>query len=173
MCLPALAQSFHPSPLWNVTHYLRLFGLQGGGLEVQGKATLINTNVSSNDARSVCCLNISSIAPMERYALQFLACRAVASLSEMACRAVAWILLGEWLTLNTAISMRTPLLMCACIFELSRIAHPSPLWNVTCFAFWLQGGGLHLSGSGTATLTNTIVYSNTASHNVCSPSALA
>ena len=34
----------------------------------------------------------------------------------------------------------------------------------------LQGGGLYISG--TATLTNTNVYSNTAS-NVCSPSDLA
>ena len=36
--------------------------------------------------------------------------------------------------------------------------------------FYLQGGGLYISG--TATLTNTNVYSNNAS-NVCSPSALA
>ena len=43
-----------------------------------------------------------------------------------------------------------------------------------CYAplFGLQGGGLFISGTGTATLTNTNVYSNEARH-VCSPSALA
>ena len=42
-----------------------------------------------------------------------------------------------------------------------------------CYAlvyFNLQGGGIYIAG--TATLTNTNVYSNVAS-NVCSPSALA
>ena len=53
------------------------------------------------------CPDISSIAPMERYALHFLACRAVAS----------WSTPTEWLTLKAAISITTPLLMCACIFE--------------------------------------------------------
>ena len=48
--------------------------------------------------------------------------------------------------------------------------HPSPRWNVTCSVFGLQGGGLFIGG--TATLTNTNVYSNTAV-DVSEPSALA
>ena len=123
-------------------------------------------------------LELSSIAPMERYALRFLACRAVASLSGPT----------EWLTLKAAISMTTPLVMCACVFEpfpeLSSIAPmeryelgflacravaslstcrawltltaaismTTPLhrpngtrWNVTRSFFWLAGRGtLHL-----------------------------
>ena len=60
-------------------------------------------------------LDLSSIAPMERYALHFLARRAVASLSNPA----------EWLILKAAISMTTRLLrvlaFCPCP-ELSSIA---------------------------------------------------
>ena len=176
---------------------------------------------------------------MERYALHFLACRAVVSMST------------EWLTLKAAISMTTPLRLCACIFEpfpelssippLNRLCaalrvrsmewvlafepslncYPSPngtlrarcwlagrwtlhrghsntdqhqrvlesgIWGaltfcpcldissiapMECHAFGLiclQGGGLTIYG--TATLTNTNVYSNEASW-VCSPSSLA
>ena len=47
---------------------------------------------------------------------------------------------------------------------------PSPQWNVTCSVFGLQGGGLYIAG--TATLTNTNVYSNQAEW-VRSLSALA
>ena len=36
--------------------------------------------------------------------------------------------------------------------------HPAPRWNVTCAYVWQYGGGLHIAG--TATLTNTNVYSN-------------
>ena len=84
----------------------------GGGLNIVGTATLTNTNVYSNEATGVCSpfstvFELSSIAPMERYVLDF------------------------WL---------------------------------------LQGGGLNIEG--TATLTNTNVYSNTAS-GVRSLSALA
>ena len=55
--------------------------------------------------------------------------------------------------------------------ELSLNFHPWPRWNVTrsCF-FYLQGGGLYIDG--TATLTNTNVYSNEARY-VRWPSALA
>ena len=56
-----------------------------------------------------------------------------------------------------------------CLIEPTRNV-PSPQWNVTCSAFGLQGGGLYIVG--TATLTNTNVYSNQADL-VCSLSALA
>ena len=84
----------------------------GGGLNIVGTATLTNTNVYSNEATGVCSpfstvFELSSIAPMERYALVF---------------------------------------------------------------FHLQGGGLYIYG--TATLTNTNVYSNEARY-VRWPSALA
>ena len=149
---------------------------------------------------------------MEHYALRFLACRAVASLSGPT----------EWLTLKVAISMITPLDLCACIIEpfpeLSSIApmeryvlgfwlagrgtlhhghgntdqHQRVLesgkWGALTFCpcldissiapmkryalgfICLQGGGLYIEG--TATLTNTNVYSNQA-NGVCSPSSLA
>ena len=45
-------------------------------------------------------------------------------------------------------------------FEPSLTCPPSPRWNVTCSVFGLQGGGLYIAG--TATLTNTNVYSNQA-----------
>ena len=83
----------------------------GGGLYIIGTATLVNTNVYDNRAKTVC----------------------------------------------------LP-------FELSLTFHPAPRWNVTRSCFYLQGGGLFLSGM--ATLTNTNVYSNEAD-NVCWPSALA
>ena len=39
--------------------------------------------------------------------------------------------------------------------------HSAPRWNVTCArVFWQAGGGLYIGG--TATLTNTKVYSNEA-----------
>ena len=86
---------------------------------------------------------------MERYALHFLACRAVASLSRAT----------EWLTSKAVISMTTPLEFCVLAsLNLSLNFHPSPRWNVTCSVFGLQGGGLSIRG--TATLTNTNVYSN-------------
>ena len=67
---------------------------------------------------------------------------------------------------------------CACAHEFgvaaSECLHLNLLrhfiqWNVTCSVFGLQGGGLYITG--TATLTNTKVYSNQAS--VRSLSALA
>ena len=94
---------------------------------------------------------------MERYALHFLACRAVASLSTpTGCPPTGW------LTLKAAISMTTPLpVMCACILEpfpeLSSIA-PMECHALGCCG--LQGGGLYIYGP--ATLTNTNVYSNQA-----------
>ena len=86
----------------------RVFNIQSGGT-----AELIGLNItggSTSVVQSVCLLNLLQHflqRPMERYALHFLACRAVASMSSPA----------EWLTLKAAISMTTPLLMCACIFE--------------------------------------------------------
>ena len=50
--------------------------------------------------------------------------------------------------------------------ELPLNFHPLPRWNVTRAHVW-QGGGPYISG--TATLTNTNVYSNDARY-VCSPS---
>ena len=44
--------------------------------------------------------------------------------------------------------------------ELSMNCHPSPRWNVTRAHGWQDGGGLFIQG--TATLTNTNVYSNQA-----------
>ena len=56
-------------------------------------------------------------------------------------------------------------------FEHSVSLHPAPLLERYVLVFYLQrGGGLYVSG--TATLTNTNVYSNYARY-VCSPSALA
>ena len=49
--LNLLPQTFPPSPRWNVT--CSVFGLQGGGLYIDGTATLTNTNVYSNQASSV------------------------------------------------------------------------------------------------------------------------
>ena len=86
---------------------------------MRGMATLTNTNVYTNQATNlhVCSpFQLSSIALMERYVLRFLACRAVASLSTPT----------QSLTLTAAVSITTPLLLCACILkhfaELSSIA---------------------------------------------------
>ena len=94
-------------------------------------------------------LELSSIAPLE-LDLPLAARRALASSNAQS---------PQRLTLNAAISITTSLVVrCACIFEpfpeLSSIAQ----WNVTCWNFGLQGGGLYLER--TATLTNTNVYSN-------------
>ena len=41
--------------------------------------------------------------------------------------------------------------------------HPAPRWNVhVCSHGWQDGGGLYISGTSTATLTNTNVYENQA-----------
>ena len=58
--------------------YVCAHGWQGGGgLYIIGTATLINTNVYANQAGSVCSpFELSSSAPLERYALVFLAGRA-------------------------------------------------------------------------------------------------
>ena len=89
---------------------LDLCGLQGGGLYIEGTATLTNTNVYSNQAFRVCSLlpllELLSIAPMETD-LALAAGRAVASLSDP----------EEWLTLKAVVSMTTPLIMCACILN--------------------------------------------------------
>ena len=53
-------------------------------------------------------------------------------------------------------------------FEHSLNLHPAPRWNVTCAHGWQHGGGLDITG--TARLTNTLVYDNQAgSGYVCSP----
>ena len=46
------SQTFPPLPRWNV-NARSLFGLQGGGLYIEGTATLTNTNVYSNQADTV------------------------------------------------------------------------------------------------------------------------
>ena len=78
----------------------------------------------------------------------------------------------EWPTLKPAISMTTKRHMCARLLPLPRHFLHRPLEPGTLRArsFGSQGGGLYISG--TATLTNTNVYSNQAA-GVCSPSALA
>ena len=93
---------------------LHFLGSQGGGVFVDSNAVAnfkdcdIHDNAAYLRVLAFCpCPELSSIAPMERYALHFLACRAVASLSTPA----------ESPTLKAATSMTTPLLMCACIFE--------------------------------------------------------
>ena len=57
--------------------------------------------------------------------------------------------------------MTTPLAMYACILNLPRHFLHRPLERHVLGFCALQGGGLYISG--TATLTNTNVYSNTAS----------
>ena len=91
------------------------------------------------------CLDISSIAPME-LDLALAARRVVAYLS----------IPTEWLTLKAAVSMTTPLRMCA----FPELASITPMKRYVLVFFYLQGGGFFISG--TATLTNTNVYSNTA-----------
>ena len=123
-------------PRWNVTMERNVLGFWlagrgtlrlGHGNTDQHQRVLESGNLG---ALTFCpCLDISSIAPMERYALHFLACRAVVSLSTPT----------EWLTLKAAISMTTPLLMCACIFEpfpeLSSIAQ----WYAHCWRLVVAG----------------------------------
>ena len=46
-----LSLNFPPSPRWNVTC---AHGWQGGGLYIQGTATMTDTNVYANQADSVC-----------------------------------------------------------------------------------------------------------------------
>ena len=65
--------------------------------------------------------------------------------------------------LNVATEVRS-------LFERSVTFHPAPRWNVTCARGWQDGGGLVIDG--TATLTNTNVYSNQA-NSVCSPFELS
>ena len=64
--------TFHPSPRWNVTCAR---GWQaGGGLLIDGTATLTNTNVYDNQASLVCSpFELSSSAPLERYVCSWLA----------------------------------------------------------------------------------------------------
>ena len=77
VCWPSEpSHAITPAPRWNVTCAR---GWQsGGGLHILGTATLTNTNVNSNQASSVCSplessFDISSIAPLERYACSWLA----------------------------------------------------------------------------------------------------
>ena len=64
------------------------------------------------------------------------------------------------------------LLGCACIFErFPELSSIAPMERyVLDFGCYVQGGGIAILG--TATLTNTNVYSNEAGY-VCSPSSLA
>ena len=80
-------------------------------------------------------------------------------------RVVASLLLAYGLTFNAAIFETTRLREYACLLPLPRQSSIAQ-WNIMCSIFGLQGGGLYITG--TATLTNTIVNSNTAS-DVCSP----
>ena len=90
-----------------------LFSSQGAGLYISGTATLINSNVYENEASgNVCSLFEPSVtfhpSPLwMELDLALAARRAVASESIPA----------EWLTLKAAISMTTPLVMCACILN--------------------------------------------------------
>ena len=92
---------------------------------------------------------------MERYALHFLACRAVASLSTPT----------EWLTLKAAISMTTPLLMCACTFEpFPELSSIAPMERYALFG--LQGGGVFVGSDGVANFESCNIHDNTAGY-VC------
>ena len=64
--------NLHPAPRWNVTF---AHGWQyGGGLYIDSTATLINTNVYSNQADYVCSpFEVVSSAPLERYMCSWLA----------------------------------------------------------------------------------------------------
>ena len=102
------------------------------------------------------CLDISSIAPMEHYALRFLACRVVASLSGPT----------EWLTLKAAISMTTPLLRCACIFEpFPELSSIAPMERYALVLFWLAGRGTrHLQHVGIGQRFQHVRHGNTDQH---------
>ena len=76
--------------------------------------------------------------PFRRYHLRLLSHKPPWSLTSLSRlhRAVASMSIPtEWLTFKTATSMKTPLVMCACIFELSLTFHPAPLWIELDFAF--------------------------------------
>ena len=62
---------------------------------------------------------------------------------------------------NTNVYYNQATIVCS-PFELSLNFHPSPRWNVTRAHGWQDGGGLYIYPTGTATLTNTNVYSNQA-----------
>ena len=78
VCSPfeLFVRTFLLVPCWNVAC---AHGWQdGGGLYISGTATLTNTNVHANRAAYVCLpsepsFDISSIAPLERYACAWLA----------------------------------------------------------------------------------------------------
>ena len=106
-------------------------------IKPSGTAELIGLNItggSASSVQSVCLLNLLQHflqRPMERYALHFLACRAVVSLSTPT----------EWLTLKAAISMTTRLLTCACIFEpFPELSSIAPLVMLTVDGVLWQSG---------------------------------
>ena len=151
----------HPAPRWNVT--CAYVWQCGGGLRIDGTATLTDTNVYSNQARLVC-------LPFER-SLSF----HPAPRWNVTC-AHGWqaggglVILGTATLINTNVYANQAGDVCS-PFELALNSHPAPRWNVTCPRFsWQDGGGLSVYGM--ATLTNTNVYSNQADY-VCSPIQLS
>ena len=130
----------------------------GGGLYIDGTATLTDTNVNQNEAIDVRLLSEPSraffpIAPLERYVC-----------------ARCWqyggglYIVGTAMLTNTNVYQNRARYVCSPIGN-SLNFHPAPRWNVTCARDWQNGGGLYIRG--TATLTNTNVYGNLADY-VCS-----
>ena len=108
-----LSLNFHPSPRWCLTFALAARrAVVSMSDPTQWLALKAAISMTTPLLLCACILEpfpeLSSIAPMERYALHFLARREVVYLSKTV----------EWLILKAAISMTTRLLTCACLLPL-------------------------------------------------------
>ena len=130
----------------------------GGGLYIGGSATLTDTNVYENRARTVCAPVEPSLSshPAPRWNITcahgwqnggglYIGYQSTATLT------------GTNVYENQADVVRSPV-------EPSLSSHPAPRWNATCAHGWQDGGGLFIEG--TAALIDTNVYWNRA--DVCS-----
>ena len=134
----------------------------GGGLYLQGPATLTDTNVYKNQAGSVC-------SPAEPFLTSHVAPHWNATCAHVWQNGggliISWdgstaTLTGANVYENQATEVCSPVEPCLS-------SHPAPRWNVTCAHGSQNGGGLFIGSGGAAMLTETNVYENQAY--VCSP----
>ena len=146
-----------------------MLSIQGGGIYIDGSADLTDCNIHDNVA--------TDVSPLLKLNPHSVVSHSPAPPLCNVTRAHRWqdgfggglaIRGTATLTNTNAYDNRADRV---CLpFELFLSFHPAPRWNVTFDHVWQSGGGLYIIG--TATLTNTNVYSNEASY-VCWPSALA
>ena len=129
----------------------------GGGLHIDGTATLTDTNVYENRATDVC-------SPVEPCLSSHPAPRRNVTCAHGRQRGGGLYIRGTATLTNTNVYENQADQVCSPV-EPSLSSHPAPRWNVTCAHGWQGGGGLFIRGM--ATLTDTYVYENQA-YGVCS-----